>query len=217
MTKHRIVSGMRPTGPLHLGHHFGVLVNWLKLQEEFDCFYFVADWHAMTSEYADPRRIKQFVPELAKDWLAAGLDPAKCTIYQQSQIKEIAELHLILSMVTPLGWLERCPTFKDQKEQLAAKDLNTYGFLGYPVLMTTDIIMFRPDFVPVGEDQLPHLELKPRDRQTLQLPELSRGQALLSPRRRPSSPRSPSSRAWTGARCPRATATPSRSARTWTR
>ncbi|WP_461210352.1 tryptophan--tRNA ligase [Desulfocurvus sp. DL9XJH121] len=158
-TKKRIVSGMRPTGPLHLGHYFGVLVNWVELQDQYDCFYFVADWHAMTSEYADPRRIKQFVPELAKDWLAAGLDPEKCTIYQQSHVKEIAELHLILSMVTPLGWLERCPTFKDQKEQLAAKDLNTYGFLGYPVLMTTDIIMFKPHAVPVGEDQLPHLEL----------------------------------------------------------
>ncbi len=157
--RQRIVSGMRPTGPLHLGHHFGVLVNWVRLQEEYDCFFFVADWHAMTSEYADPRRIKQFVPELAKDWLAAGLDPEKCVIYQQSQIKEIAELHLLLSMLTPLGWLERCPTYKDQKEQLAAKDLNTYGFLGYPVLMTTDIIMFRPSHVPVGEDQLPHLEL----------------------------------------------------------
>jgi len=157
--RQRIVSGMRPTGPLHLGHHFGVLVNWVALQQDYDCFFFVADWHAMTSEYADPRRIKQFVPELAKDWLAAGLDPEKCVIYQQSQIKEIAELHLILSMITPLGWLERCPTYKDQKEQLAAKDLNTYGFLGYPVLMTTDIIMFRPAHVPVGEDQLPHLEL----------------------------------------------------------
>lgn len=157
--RQRIVSGMRPTGPLHLGHHFGVLVNWVALQQDYDCFFFVADWHAMTSEYADPRRIKQFVPELAKDWLAAGLDPEKCVIYQQSQIKEIAELHLILSMITPLGWLERCPTYKDQKEQLAAKDLNTYGFLGYPVLMTTDIIMFRPAQVPVGEDQLPHLEL----------------------------------------------------------
>jgi len=155
----RIVSGMRPTGPLHLGHHFGVLANWLKLQDEYECYFFVADWHAMTSEYANPRRIKEFVPELAKDWLAAGLDPNKCVIYQQSQIKEIAELHLILSMITPLGWLERCPTYKDMKEQLAAKDLNTYGFLGYPVLMTTDIIMFRPTAVPVGEDQLPHLEL----------------------------------------------------------
>lgn len=159
MTNNRIVSGMRPTGPLHLGHHFGVLTNWVQLQQDYNCYFFVADWHAMTSEYANPTRIKQFVPELAKDWLAAGLDPEKCVIYQQSQIKEIAELHLLLSMITPLGWLERCPTYKDMKEQLAAKDLNTYGFLGYPVLMTTDIIMFRPGAVPVGEDQLPHLEL----------------------------------------------------------
>ncbi|NJB67735.1 tryptophanyl-tRNA synthetase [Desulfobaculum xiamenense] len=158
-SKKRIVSGMRPTGALHLGHYFGVLRNWVNLQDEYDCFFFVADWHALTSEYADPRKIKGFVPGLVKDWVAAGLDPARCVIFQQSQVKAHAELHLLLSMVTPLGWLERCPTYKDQKEQLAQKDLNTYGFLGYPVLMTGDILMYKPEFVPVGQDQLPHMEL----------------------------------------------------------
>lgn len=150
---------MRPTGPLHLGHYFGVIANWLKMQEEYDCYFFVADWHALTSEYADPTRIKGFIPGLVKDWVAAGLDPEKCSIFQQSQIKEHAELNLILSMYTPLGWLERCPTYKDQKEQLAQKDLNTHGFLGYPVLMSVDILMYKPLAVPVGKDQLPHLEL----------------------------------------------------------
>ena len=158
-TRKRIVSGMRPTGPLHLGHYFGVLVNWVKLQEDYDCFFFVADWHALTSEYADSSRIKGFVPGLVVDWVAAGLDESKCVIYQQSAIKEIAELHLLLSMITPLGWLERCPTYKEQKQQLVQKDLNTYGFLGYPVLMSSDILMYRPEAVPVGQDQLPHLEL----------------------------------------------------------
>ncbi len=155
----RIVSGMRPTGPLHLGHYFGVLVNWVKIQEEHECYFFVADWHALTSEYADPRRIKGFVPELVKDWIAAGLDPEKCTIFHQSQVKEHAELHLLLSMMTPLGWLERNPTYKEIRQELIQKDLNTYGFLGYPVLMATDILMYKPGAVPVGHDQLPHLEL----------------------------------------------------------
>ena len=155
----RIVSGMRPTGPLHLGHYFGVLANWLELQEKHECFFFVADWHALTSEYADPTRIKGFVPELVKDWVAAGLDPEKCVIFQQSQIKEHAELHLILSMMTPLGWLERNPTYKEMKQELVQKDLNTYGFLGYPVLMASDILIYLPMGVPVGQDQLPHLEL----------------------------------------------------------
>ena len=155
----RIVSGMRPTGPLHLGHYFGVLLNWIKLQEEYQCHFFVADWHAMTSEYADPRRIKGFVPGLVLDWVAAGLDPEKCVIFQQSQVKEHAELHLILSMITPLSWLERNPTYKDQQAQLDQKDLATFGFLGYPVLMASDIIIYRANGVPVGKDQLPHLEL----------------------------------------------------------
>jgi tryptophanyl-tRNA synthetase len=158
-TGNRIVSGMRPTGPLHLGHYFGVLVNWIELQKEHDCFFFVADWHALTSEYAEPQRIKGFVPELVKDWVSAGLDPAKSVLFHQSRIKEHAELHLLLSMVTPLGWLERNPTYKEVRDQLEAKDLSTYGFLGYPVLMCSDILMYRPAFVPVGHDQLPHLEL----------------------------------------------------------
>ncbi|MBI9110891.1 tryptophan--tRNA ligase [Maridesulfovibrio ferrireducens] len=158
-TKNCIVSGMRPTGRLHLGHYFGVLVNWIKIQEDNECFFFVADWHAMTSEYADPRRIKGFVPELVKDWIAAGLDPEKCTIFHQSQVKEHAELHLILSMLTPVGWLERNPTYKELRQELSQKDLATYGFLGYPVLMASDILMYKPTLVPVGHDQLPHLEL----------------------------------------------------------
>lgn len=155
----RIVSGMRPTGPLHLGHYFGVLKNWIELQETHECFFFVADWHALTTEYAEPKRIKGFVPELVKDWVASGLDPDKCVIFQQSQVKEHVELHLLLSMVTPVSWLERCPTYKDQLQELAAKDLTTYGFLGYPVLMASDILLYKPGFVPVGQDQLPHLEL----------------------------------------------------------
>ncbi|HBE94957.1 MAG TPA: tryptophan--tRNA ligase [Desulfovibrio sp.] len=156
----RIVSGMRPTGPLHLGHYFGVLLNWIKLQEEYQCHFFVADWHAMTSEYADPRRIKGFVPGLVLDWVAAGLDPEKCVIFQQSQVKEHAELHLILSMITPLSWLERNPTYKEVSQELSGqKDLATYGFLGYPVLMASDILLYRATAVPVGQDQLPHMEL----------------------------------------------------------
>jgi len=155
----RIVSGMRPTGPLHLGHYFGVLKNWVALQDTHECFFFVADWHALTTEYATPKRIKGFVPELVKDWVAAGLDPEKCVLFQQSQIKEHVELHLLLSMVTPVSWLERNPTYKDQLTELAAKDLATYGFLGYPVLMASDILIYRPGFVPVGQDQLPHMEL----------------------------------------------------------
>ncbi|WP_428560572.1 MAG: tryptophan--tRNA ligase [Solidesulfovibrio sp. DCME] len=155
----RIVSGMRPTGPLHLGHYFGVLKNWIELQHSHECYFFVADWHALTTEYAEPKRIKGFVPELVKDWVASGLDPDKCVIFQQSQVKEHAELHLLLSMLTPVSWLERCPTYKDQLQELAAKDLTTYGFLGYPVLMASDILLYKPGFVPVGQDQLPHLEL----------------------------------------------------------
>ncbi|HDQ41671.1 MAG TPA: tryptophan--tRNA ligase [Desulfonatronum sp.] len=160
MQPQRIVSGMRPTGPLHLGHYFGVLVNWIQLQKEYECFFFVADWHALTSEYAAPARIRGFVPELVLDWVAAGLDPAKCTIFLQSQIKEHAELQLLFSMFTPLGWLERNPTYKEVKGELeGSKDLSTHGFLGYPVLMASDILIYRPQLVPVGQDQLPHLEL----------------------------------------------------------
>ncbi len=155
----RIVSGMRPTGALHLGHYFGVLDNWVELIKDHQCFFFVADWHALTTEYADPTRIKGFVPDLVKDWVAAGLDPEKCVIFQQSQVKEHAELHLLLSMITPVSWLERNPTYKEMREQLDAKDLSTYGFLGYPVLMGSDILIYKPKWVPVGQDQLPHLEL----------------------------------------------------------
>lgn len=155
----RILSGMRPTGPLHLGHYFGVIANWLDLQDEYNCYYFVADWHALTSEYADSGRIKNFVPGLVQDWVASGIDPEKCVIFQQSCIKEHAELFLILSMITPLGWLERNPTWKEQREQLTNKDIHTHGFLGYPVLQAADILMYLPDAVPVGKDQLPHLEL----------------------------------------------------------
>ncbi|WP_029893783.1 tryptophan--tRNA ligase [Desulfohalovibrio reitneri] len=154
----RIVSGMRPTGPLHLGHYFGVLLNWEKMQRENECFFFVADWHALTTDYADPSRIKEFVPELVMDWLAAGLDPEKCVLFQQSMVKEHAELHLLLSMITPVGWLERNPTYKEVRQE-SSKDLSTYGFLGYPVLQAADIVIYRPRYVPVGHDQLPHLEL----------------------------------------------------------
>ncbi len=159
MTQQRTVSGMRPTGPLHLGHYFGVIKNWVELQKEMDCFFFVADWHALTSDYADPARVKSFVPELVKDWVASGLNPEECVIFQQSLVKEHAELNLLLGMVTPLGWLERCPTYKEQREQITNKDLGNFGFLGYPVLMATDILMYRPQWVPVGQDQLPHIEM----------------------------------------------------------
>ncbi|KUJ95878.1 MAG: tryptophanyl-tRNA synthetase [Desulfonauticus sp.] len=159
MEKKRIVSGMRPTGPLHLGHYFGVLKNWINFQEEYECYFFVADWHALTSEYSEPQKIRNFIYELVKDWFSVGLNPEKCIIFLQSQVKQHAELHLLLSMLTPLGWLERNPTYKEVKQELIAKDLNTYGFLGYPVLMASDILVYRPQLVPVGEDQLPHLEL----------------------------------------------------------
>jgi tryptophanyl-tRNA synthetase len=155
----RTVSGMRPTGPLHLGHYFGVLKNWIDMQDQDECFYFVADWHALTSDYAAPERIRAHSAELIKDWLAAGLDPKKCTIFQQSAIKVHAELTLLLGMITPVSWLERNPTYKEQRQEIADKDLGNFGFLGYPVLQAADILLYLPDFVPVGQDQLPHLEL----------------------------------------------------------
>ena len=158
--KKRIVSGMRPTGPLHLGHYFGVIKNWIQLQKEYECFFFVADWHALTSEYADPKKIKGFSYELVLDWFSSGLDPDRSIFFIQSEVKEHAELSLILSMLTPLGWLERNPTYKETKQELSSKkDVSTYGFLGYPVLMSADILMYKATKVPVGEDQLPHLEL----------------------------------------------------------
>jgi len=154
-----VLSGLRPTGRVHLGNYFGAVRNWVRLQDSYHCYYFVADWHALTSDYADPSRIRQATFDAVADWIAAGLDPDKSTIFVQSEVKEHAELHLLLSMVTPLPWLERAPTFKDQQEQLKEKDLNTYGFLGYPLLQTADVIAYRANFVPVGEDQASHLEL----------------------------------------------------------
>jgi len=155
----RVVSGMRPTGNLHLGHLHGALKQWLQLQDQYECFYFIADWHALTSEYKDPSLIKESTPEILIDWLAVGLDPEKSTLFLQSWVKEHAELHLLLSMITPIGWLERNPTYKDQQEELKDKDLGTYGFLGYPVLQAADILIYKAKYVPVGKDQLPHLEI----------------------------------------------------------
>ncbi len=155
----RTASGMRPTGPLHLGHYFGVLKNWVKLQNERESFFFVADWHALTSDYADTSKLSANSLEMVKDWLAAGLEPEKCTIFLQSAIKEHAELSLLLSMITPVSWLERNPTYKEQIQQISDKDLSNTGFLCYPVLMAADIMMYKPQGVPVGQDQLPHMEL----------------------------------------------------------
>jgi tryptophanyl-tRNA synthetase len=157
--KQRIVSGMRPTGKLHLGHLVGALQNWVALQDGYDCSYFVADWHALTSDYADTSGIVESALDNAADWLAAGLDPERSTLFIQSLVPEHAELHLLLSMSVPTPWLERVPTYKEQQEQITDKDLSTYGFLGYPLLQTADIIMYNAHFVPVGEDQVPHLEL----------------------------------------------------------
>ena len=157
--KKRIVSGMRPTGKMHLGHLHGALKNWMELQKEYECFFFIADWHALTSEYANTSVIKGAVHEILKDWISVGLDPEKSTFFIQSEIKEHTELHLVLSMITPLPWLERNPTYKEQLKELTQKDLYTYGFLGYPVLQAADILMYKANGVPVGEDQAPHVEL----------------------------------------------------------
>lgn len=154
-----IVSGMRPTGRLHLGHLHGALANWIKLQDENDCFFFSADWHALTTSYDRTDVVKPSEREMFVDWIAAGLDPEKCTLFVQSQVKEHAELYLLLGMITPLGWLERSPTYKEMRENITDRDLALYGFLGYPVLMTADIILYKATKVPVGVDQLPHLEL----------------------------------------------------------
>lgn len=159
MVRKRIVSGMRPTGKMHLGHLHGALLNWKSLQEEYDCFYFIADWHALTSEYANPAIIRESTYDIIIDWISVGLDPDKCTFFIQSQIKEHAELHLIYSMITPLPWLERNPTYKEQLKELTQRDVYTYGFLGYPVLQAADILMYKASGVPVGEDQAPHVEL----------------------------------------------------------
>ncbi|MBZ0096500.1 MAG: tryptophan--tRNA ligase [Sulfuricella sp.] len=158
MFTERVLSGMRPTGSLHLGHYHGVLKNWVKLQHEYECLFFVADWHALTTHYDTPGIIEQSVWEMVIDWLAAGVDPSRATLFIQSRVPEHAELHLLLSMMTPLGWLERIPTYKDQQEKLSGKDLSTYGFLGYPLLQAADILIYRANQVPVGEDQVPHIE-----------------------------------------------------------
>jgi len=154
----RVLSGMRPTGNLHLGNYHGALKNWIKLQHEHECFFFVADWHALTTHYETREDIEKNTWDMVTDWLAAGLDPANCTIFIQSKAPEHAELHLLLSMITPLGWLERVPTYKEQQENLSERDLTTYGFLGYPLLQSADILIYRSSLVPVGEDQIPHIE-----------------------------------------------------------
>lgn len=155
----RIVSGMRPTGRLHLGHYRGVLKNWIDLQHQYECYFFVADWHALTTHYDDPSVIEANVWEMLIDWLAAGVSPGSATMFVQSRVPEHAELHLLLSMITPLGWLERVPTYKDQQEKLREKDLATYGFLGYPLLQSADVLVYKAGGVPVGEDQVAHIEI----------------------------------------------------------
>ncbi|CAJ2375983.1 MAG: Tryptophan--tRNA ligase [Arenicellales bacterium IbO2] len=155
----RVLSGMRPTGRLHLGHYHGVLKNWARLQRDYECYFFIADWHALTTHYEQPETMREHVWEMVIDWLAAGVDPARATMFIQSHVPEHAELHLLLSMVTPLGWLERVPSFKEQQQRLRGRDLATYGFLGYPLLQSADILMYRAAHVPVGEDQAPHVEL----------------------------------------------------------
>ena len=155
----RVVSGMRPTGAMHLGHYHGALKNWVRLQSEHPCLFFVADWHALTTHYDDPSIIETSTWDMVIDWLAAGIDPSQATIFIQSKVPEHAELHLLLSMSTPLGWLERVPTYKDQQEKLADRDLATYGFLGYPLLQSADVLIYRASMVPVGEDQVPHIEM----------------------------------------------------------
>src|SRR5450755_3806612 len=157
--KKRVLSGMRSTGKLHLGNYVGALENWVRMQDAYDCFFFIADWHALTTDYADTSQVKQNSIEVALDWFAAGLDSEKSVIFIQSHVPEHAELHLLLSMITPLGWLERVPTYKEQRDNIKDKDLGTYGFLGYPVLQSADILMYKADVVPVGEDQVAHIEL----------------------------------------------------------
>jgi tryptophanyl-tRNA synthetase len=154
-----VVSGMRPTGKLHLGHLLGTLRNWVAMQDAYDCHFFVADWHVLTTDYEKPAKVPGFVDEMVLDWLAAGLDPERCVIFRQSALLEHAELALLFGMITPVPWLERNPTYKEQKEQLVDRDLSTYGFLGYPVLQAADILLYKADLVPVGVDQVPHVEL----------------------------------------------------------
>ena len=158
-SRKRVLSGMRPTGKLHLGNFVGALSNWVKMQDQHECFFCVVDWHALTTDYADTSQVKENSVEVLLDWLAAGLDPQRSTIFLQSHVPQHAELHLLFSMVTPLGWLERVPTYKEQRENIKDKDLGTYGFLGYPLLQAADILIYKGDLVPVGEDQVPHVEL----------------------------------------------------------
>src|SRR5258708_20536532 len=157
--KPRVLSGMRSTGKLHLGNYVGALANWVGLQDKYECYFVVVDWHALTSDYADTSQIKQNSLEVALDWLAAGLDPEHCTMFIQSHVPQHAELHLLFSMITPLGWLERVPSYKEQRENIREKDLGTYGFLGYPLLQSADILIYQAVYVPVGEDQVAHIEL----------------------------------------------------------
>lgn len=159
MTKERVLSGIQPSGYLHLGNLVGALQNFVRLQDRYDCYYFVADWHALTTNYTTPSKIKEFTNDVVLNFLACGLDPEKCTIFIQSRILQHAELHVLLSMITPLGWLERVPTYKEKQEEIKDKDLDTYGFLGYPVLQSADIMIYRAKYVPVGVDQVPHLEI----------------------------------------------------------
>ena len=158
-TEERVLSGFRPSGPLHIGHLVGALQNWVALQDSYRCFYAICDWHALTSEYANTENLREYVFQMALDWLAAGLDPDRSTLFVHSRVKEHAELHLLLSMIVPLGWLERVPTYKEQQQQVTNRDLTNYGFLGYPVLQTADILAYKARWVPVGEDQISHLEL----------------------------------------------------------
>ena len=155
----RVISGMRASGQLHLGHYHGVIKNWIKLQHQYDCLFFVADWHGLTTHYEDPKIIQNSIWAMVVDWLACGVNPSLCRLFIQSWVPEHAELHLLLSMMTPLGWLERVPSYKDQQDKLREKDLSTYGFLGYPLLQTADVLLYRADYVPVGEDQVAHIEL----------------------------------------------------------
>lgn len=159
MSKKRVLSGIQPSGRLHVGNLVGALQNWVKLQDEYECYYFIADWHALTSQYADTSQLKEYVKDVIVNCLAAGLDPEKATIFAQSRVIEHAELHVLLSMVTPLSWLERVPSYKEKQLEVKDKDLNTYGFLGYPLLQSADILIYRANYVPVGVDQMPHLEI----------------------------------------------------------
>ncbi len=159
MPKHRVLSGMQPSGKLHLGNFVGALQNWVRLQDKYECYYFIADLHALTSQYTDTSQIQDSIKDILVNWFAAGVDPEKSTVFVQSCIPEHAELHLLLSMITPLGWLERVPTYKEKQEEIKDKDLGTYGFLGYPVLQSADILMYKAGYVPVGVDQMPHLEI----------------------------------------------------------